>query len=214
MNESRYFKNNLKFIRRELKLEQQDLADALNRKSGSSVSDWERGKSVPGIKTLTQVAELYGVTVTQLMETDLTKKGDSLPSNVRRVMNTIRIPVLGTISCGDPITAIENIDEYREVSIEGLPNGELFILDARGDSMSPTIPDGATVICLAQPDVENGELAAVLLNDGDVATLKRVRKLKDSVLLEPLNTNYDPILINGENNARIIGKAIKVSFDL
>ena len=91
-----------------------------------------------------------------------------------------------------------------------MPSGELFYLNAKGNSMFPTISDGSLVLCRQQPDVESGEIAAVLVNDDSEATLKRVRKLDETIILEPINNEYDPFIINKKNPARIVGKALEV----
>ena len=126
-------------------------------------------------------------------------------------VNVVDIPVLGNIACGDPITAEENIQEYHQRMAEDLPSGELFYLVAKGDSMKPVIESGSLVLCRQQPEVENGEIAAVLVNGNTEATLKKVRKIKDSILLEPINENYEPYIITESNPATIIGKAIEVT---
>ena len=128
--------------------------------------------------------------------------------------NSVSIPVLGSIACGEPITAEDNVNEYRETLKSSIPSGNLFYLRAQGDSMSPKIPDGSYVLVREQSDVENGEIGAVLLNGDEEATLKRVRKLGDSVLLESINEDYPPYLITDDNPARIIGKAVKLEVDL
>lgn len=125
----------------------------------------------------------------------------------------VKIPILGTIACGNPITAQENIETYKERTSENLPSGNVFYLRAKGDSMSPLILEGSLVLIREQPDVENGEIAAVLVNGDEEATLKRVRKLGDTMLLEAINDKYDPYLINSDNPARILGKAIEFTFE-
>lgn len=127
------------------------------------------------------------------------------------VKKTVEIPVLGEIACGDPITANENVAEFHSRVLDDLPKGELFYLKAKGDSMAPIIDSEALVLCRQQPDVENGEIAAVLLNGKTEATLKKVRKIKDSVLLEPINDKYEPYIVNDNNPATIIGKAVEVT---
>lgn len=123
--------------------------------------------------------------------------------------NTVEIPILGDIACGDPITAEDNIIDYKSRIADDLPKGELFYLRAKGNSMSPEIRSGALVLCRQQPDVENGEIAAVLVNGNTEATLKKVRKIKDSILLEPINEDYEPYIVNEDNPATIIGKAVE-----
>lgn len=124
------------------------------------------------------------------------------------------MPVLGRIACGDPILAEENISGYRAEPKDGLPSGDLYYLEAKGNSMEPTIPDGAMVLIRKQPDVETNEIAAVLVNGDTEATLKRVRKQNDVILLMPDNPEYDPIIVNEKNPARIIGKAVRFTRDL
>jgi len=128
--------------------------------------------------------------------------------------DTASIPIIGYISCGDPIDAQENVEGYKDRPIDNLPSGELFYLNAQGDSMAPVITDGSLVLCRKQFDVENGEIAAVLVNGDTEATLKKVRKLEGMTLLEPINDAYDPYIINENNPGRIVGKAIEVTTGL
>lgn len=80
--------------------------------------------------------------------------------------------------------------------------------------MEPTIPDKAIVVIHEQPEVEDGEIAAVQVDHDTEATLKRVKHQGDMILLMPDNKNYDPIILNKDNPGRIIGKAIKYSAPL
>lgn len=134
--------------------------------------------------------------------------------NITEVNEMVEIPIIGKIACGDPITAIENTLDYRSVPKENLPKGELFFLDAIGDSMEPKIPDGSVVLCRKQEDVESGEIAVVLMNGDEEVTLKKLIKSNGAILLHSFNDKYDPILINESNPARVVGKAIKVEVDL
>lgn len=127
---------------------------------------------------------------------------------------TINIPVLGTIACGDPITAEENIERYIEEPQDSLPNGNIFYLAAKGKSMEPTIPDGSMVLIKEQPEVEDGEIAAVLVNSDSEATLKRIKYQKGMVILMPDNPSFNPIILTKDNPGRIIGKAIRYTTDL
>lgn len=128
--------------------------------------------------------------------------------------NLLQIPILGKIAAGTPIIAEENTEYYITVENKwNLSNRELFALKIKGDSMKNSrIYDGDTVIIKKQPDVENGEIAAVLVN-GDDATLKKVKKYDNGeTWLFPSNDDYAPIRIENEN-ARIIGKVIQVIFE-
>lgn len=209
MNDN-YFATNLKFLRVKKGLEQRDISEMLGLKSPTSVTNWEKGTNMAKTGHLNDLATYFNVTLHDLVNVDLTKNDD----NLHLVSEIVNIPVLGEIACGDPITAQENIEEYRERPTNNLPSGNLFYLKTKGDSMEPKIPDNSYVLIREQADVENGEIAAVLVNGDTEATLKKVRKLDDVVLLEAVNEKYDPYIVNDENPARILGKAVEVSFEL
>ena len=139
-----------------------------------------------------------------------------MPEESSKVLpiNIIKIPILGEIACGDPIIAEENIEGYREELVDLLPSGNLFYLKARGNSMNPTIPTGSYVLIREQPEVEEGQIAAVLVNGDTEATLKRVKHQGNMVMLVADNSDYPPYIITEDNPARILGKAMKFSADL
>lgn len=186
----------------------------LSRDTGippSTLNGYIKGTSLLNGGNLQKIADYFGVPKSSIDP----RFSQQSPTNLTPITSkTIQIPVLGSIACGEPILAEENIVEYREVFADNLPSGNLFFLQAKGDSMEPRIPDGSYVLIRQQPDVENGQIAAVLVNGDTEATLKRVRKLGDSVLLEAINEEYAPYLINENNPAKIIGKAVKVEIEL
>lgn len=121
-------------------------------------------------------------------------------------IKTKKVPLLGTIACGDPILATENIDEY--VLADGSVQCD-FALRCKGDSMiNARIFDGDIVYIRQQADVDNGEIAAILI--GDEATIKRVYKYPDRMILQPENPTFQPMVYEGDklNEIRIIGKAV------
>lgn len=129
-----------------------------------------------------------------------------LPKNIIPMPETRRIPLVGSIACGSPILAEENIEEY--ISIPKDLSGD-FALTCKGDSMiNARIFDGDIVYIRQQDTVENGEIAAVLIDNE--ATLKRVRLFDDHISLEPENPMYKPLVYWNEdmNSVRILGKAV------
>lgn len=137
------------------------------------------------------------------------------PSNIIEIsQRTVRIPVLGEIACGEPILVEENYEDYRTVLDENLPTGDLVYLQAKGDSMHPTISDGSMVLIRIQEEVENGEIAAVTFNLNAHATLKRVKKQGGLIILMPDNNSHEPIIVTSDNPVRIIGKAIRLEQEL
>lgn len=194
---------NLKKRREELNLSQESVAESIGV-TKATVSKWEKG-DIANMKR-DKIALLAKV----LKVSPLSILGLEDVSDSDRVM----IPILGTIMCGEPILAEENIEGYREEIADFLPSGELFFLKTKGDSMVPTVPEKSYVLLRKQENVEDGEIAAVIVNGDNEATLKRVKRQNGIVMLIADNKDYSPILITPENPARIIGKAVKVSFDL
>jgi repressor LexA len=125
------------------------------------------------------------------------------PDNLMALPETRKIPMLGEIACGTPKYAAQEF-EY----VDGPAKAD-FCLTARGDSMiNARIFDGDIVFCHAQDSVENGEIAAVIIDDE--ATLKRFRQVQGAVILSAENPQYQDLVYTGEqiNNIRIIGKAV------
>lgn len=176
----------------------------------TTLSDWINEKTYPRIDKIELMANYFKVSKADLIEES------TIPSNIIPATpeNMVAIPIIGTIACGDPILADENIIGYRYHLKDTLPKGETFYLKAKGDSMEPKIPNGADVLIRHQDTVEDGEIAAVLVNGDTEVTLKRVRYQGDSVMLVAENSNYPPYIINKENPARIVGKAVEFVFDL
>lgn len=127
-------------------------------------------------------------------------------SNIIPMPSTYKVPLIGTIACGKPILAVEEADELVEVPDFIYAD---FALRCKGDSMiNARIFDGDVVYIRKQPEVENGDIAAVLV--GDEATLKKVTLSPDKLVLEPANPMYDPLVFRGEemNQVEILGKAV------
>lgn len=172
----------------------------------ATVRSWFNGEKYPRLDKIQVLADYFNVPRSRITEEQT--------GLMERVSSLVKIPVLGTITCGEPILAEENIEDYREEIADLMPTGKVFFLKTKGKSMVPTIPEDSFVLIREQPTVEEGEIAAVLLNGDTEATLKRVKRQGDTIILVPDNNEFTPIIVNSDNPARIIGKAIKVSFDL
>ena len=123
-----------------------------------------------------------------------------------------RIPILGTVAAGVPLYAEQNILGYEDVPGSLVKSGEYFFLIVRGDSMiGSRILPGDKVLIRKQPLVENGEIALVLVN-GDEATLKRVKYLDGTAILYPDNPSYSP-MIYPVSDVEIVGYVAQVVFN-
>ena len=166
-------------LRRERGLNQEELAELalLHR---VTVAKYETGVIEPGALAISRLADALGVSADELL-----CRTQKLPPFIQMVSGAV--PVVGEIACGTPITAQQNIEGYAE-----LPDGVHadFALRCKGDSMSPTFEDGDLVLIRQQPEVENGQIAAIGI-DGE-AMLKHVYVQNGGVLCVSDNPQYAP----------------------
>lgn len=201
----------IRSLRKSNKLTLEELANQLNSRNSSSgftkgrLSKWENDREEPKLSSLNQVAQFFNVDIDYFFNESQPSNASSLPRNIAR------IPVIGAIACGDPIDADENIVDYINVP-EPIPT-DAFALVCEGSSMEPSIIDGDKVVIEPTPDVEDGQVAAVLVDDQTKATLKRIKHIGNSIWLMPDNRDYDPIVLDAQHPGRIIGKAIKLMRD-
>ena len=197
---STVFKN----LRKDNSLTQAELAKKLGV-APSTVGMYERGQREPDFETLEKIANCFSVNMNTLLgkenETDITS--GSLG---------IKIPVLGKVAAGIPITAVENILDYEEISSEMASSGEYVALKIQGSSMEPRMYEGDVVIVRVQSSVEHGEVAVVMV-DGSEATVKKVQFQSSGILLQPFNPSYEPIFYSNEEieklPVRIFGKVVE-----
>ena len=210
------FSERFKLLRKERGLSQAALATELGF-TKSSVNMYERGDREPGLESLETIADFFNVDMDYFLgKSDVqnrflyTPASDAesvaLPDNIIPRPVTYTVPLLGTIACGEPILAAENIEDNVEVPEHIHAD---FALRCKGDSMiNARIHDGDIVYIRQQPAVNNGEIAAVLI--GDEATLKRVYVYEDHVVLQPENPAYEPLVYfkDAMQAVRILGKAV------
>lgn len=195
---------------RELRrLTQEQLGNALGMNK-STIQRYETGQiSKIKIPVLESIAKALNVNPNwlALKSEDMTiKKYPYEIKNIIPLPKTKKVPLVGTIACGTPTTAVENIEDYIDMSEDIHAD---FALRCKGDSMiNARIFDGDIVYIRQQPDVDNGEIAAVLIDDE--ATLKRVFKHKDSLELRAENPTFPPLYYEGSEleTIRILGKAV------
>lgn len=169
----------------------------------AAVQKWECGK-VQNLKreTIKKLADIFEVSPSSFIDSDTYPDID----NIIPIPKFNRVPLLGTIACGNPILAQENIE--CDVDIPENIKAD-FALRCKGDSMiDARICDGDIVYIRQQPTVDNGQIAAVLI--GDEATLKKVFLSKGTLTLMACNSNFEPLTYSGEelNEIRILGKAV------
>lgn len=195
----------IKFLREEANMTQQELAEKVGFKTASAVNKIELGLRDINQTKIRAFANALGVTPGELMGD--TKTNTFIPDGFQPLPKTVKRPRLGIISCGDPIDTPENFDGYDDVP--DFIDCD-FTLVCEGDSMiGARICDGDVVYIKQQPTIENGQIAAVLV-DGYEKLLKRVYITEESVILQAENPAYPPRSYHKEdmNRVSIIGKVV------
>lgn len=168
----------------------------------AAVQKWECG-TVQNLKreTIKRLAEVFNVAPSSFIDED------------EPMSSGVKVPVLGYVRAGIPIEAVEEILDYEEISRDMARQGEYFALSIKGDSMEPKISEGDVVIVRRQETVENGEYAVVLVNGND-ATVKKFYKNENGVKLLSTNPSYDPFFYTvDEVNSlpiRVVGKVVEL----
>jgi len=197
----------LKQLRLESKLTQKEFAHIIGV-SESTIGMYERNQREPAFEVLEAIADYFNVDMDYLTGRSSVRRSVSYSpvDNVIPMPRMGSVPLIGTIACGEPILAVENIeamvDKPEHIKAD-------FALRCKGDSMiNARIYDGDIVYIRQQPTVDDGQIAAVLI--GDEATLKRVHFFPDHVVLEPENPQFRPLVYweNDMNSVRILGLAV------
>lgn len=124
------------------------------------------------------------------------------PKNLYTGKEMVEVPVIGKITAGEPILAVENVTDTFPIPLDFVGNGESFMLTVRGESMIEAgILNGDYILVKKQNTAENGEIVVALI--GDEATVKTFYKEKDHIRLQPENSTMDPIIVP---DCQILGK--------
>ena len=181
---------NIKKIRLEHELSQADLGKIAGV-SDKAVSTWELGIKIPRMGAVEKMANYFGIPKSAILDdAQPAPASRPIPPGFEPMPKMKKIPLIGSIACGEPITAEQNIERYIGVPAAWRAD---FALTCHGDSMSPTICDGDIVCIRCQPEVEQGEIAAVRI--GGEATLKHFHRQGDAVMLLADNAAVCPPMI-------------------
>ena len=197
----------MKTRRKELCLSAETIAERIHV-SPTTIYRYEKGdiEKVPS-DVLIEIAAALHTTPAYLMGWEEDE------STATSSPNAVKIPVLGRVAAGLPITAVENILDYEEIPHSLAATGEFVALQIKGQSMEPRIYEGDIVIVRVQPTAETGDLAVVIVN-GDEATVKKIKILPEGILLQPFNPTYQPMFYSCsdiENKpVRIFGKVVEL----
>lgn len=193
--------NRIRMLRTSQEMKQSDLAMQL-KVGQNTISNWENDRTEPDTASLQKMALIFGCSIDYLLGHDAARSQEGC-----------RIPVLGDVAAGIPIEAITDIVDYEDIDAAMAATGDFFGLRIKGSSMEPRMRDGDVVIVRKQDDAETGDTAVVLVN-GDSATVKKIKKGPDGIQLIPTNPAYDPIYYTAADIAslpvRIIGRVVEL----
>ena len=179
----------------------------------STFSDWIKGNKYPRIDKIELMANYFNISKADLVERKENSDFADTYDNIYKISKK-KLPLLGTIACGEPIFASEDRESYVMV---GMDINADFCLKCKGDSMiNARIYDGDIVFIRKQDIVANGEIAAIIIEDE--ATLKRFYYYKEQnmVILKPENSKYEDIVLMGEQleKVKVLGKAVAFQSDV
>lgn len=201
----------LKAIRTENNMSMEELKNTLNYKydlniSKSMISRWENNKSEPFNTYLSAYAREFNLDMNDLLDIEDKNDLSNIPG-IKIIKKFVTVPVLGEIACGEPIFCNQNYDNILQIDEDlGRPD---FSLTAKGDSMVDAgIDDGDIVFFKNAPTVENGKIAAVIIDN--TTTLKRFFKNEHEIILQPENKSYSPIIIREDDGqeVRVLGEMV------
>lgn len=200
---------NIKRIRLEHGLSQSELGKIAGV-SDKAVSTWELGLKTPRMGAVEKMANHFGITKSAIVDdapmTSLQKP--VVPPGFMPMPEMVQVPLIGSIACGTPITAEQNIKSYVGVPAAWRAD---FALECHGDSMAPTICDGDVVCIRSQPEVEQGQIAAVRI--GEEATLKHCYYQNGVVQLIADNPSVcPPMVYTGSDLDEIEVEGLAVGF--
>lgn len=184
----------------------------LSEKTGipkSSISQYMSGYAKPKQDRIYLISKALDINPTWLLGYDVNINIEKQTEDIG-----IKIPILGTVIAGIPVTAVEDIIGYEEINEKMARCGDYFALKIKGDSMEPKMSKGDIVIVKQQNTVENGQIAIVLVN-GDEATVKKVRFRDNGIELIAFNSYvYEPHFYSAkeidELPVKIIGRVVEL----
>ena len=234
-------KNRIRELREEKGMRQVELAEILGVRQ-NTLSTWETGRYEPDGEMLQKIADYFDVSIDYVMNKATVRRMPESSVDVVRMMRLIRtvenmspsqfdetvnyadkvragqieaysIPVLGDVAAGIPIEAITDIVDYEEIDAAVADSSEYFGLRLKGASMEPRMREGDVVIVRKQEDVESGDVAVVMVN-GDSATVKKIKKGPSGITLIPNNPVFDTMFYTNDEiqslPVRILGKVVEL----
>ena len=198
--------NRIKQLREEHGKSQTDLAKYLGI-TPQAVSGYENGRRNPPTDICQRIADFFFVS------TDYVLGRSDNPGQVKPPSKTVRIPVLGRVAAGIPFDAVEEIVDFEDIPATLARSGEYFGLRIKGDSMSPRILNGDTVIVRRQDDADSGDIVIALVNSSE-GCCKRFKRFAGGISLISINPAYEPLVYSDDEiknlPVQIVGRVVEL----
>ena len=199
------FKDKIRYYRKLRGISQEILADKLGYKSFTTIQKWEDGTSSPPIGTVKKVADILGVTIEELTSDDVAEDFDGVTNLIRPASRPV--PILGDICAGEGTWCEENFEGHFFIDSSVKAD---FCVRVRGDSMIDAgIFNGDLAFIKKTYDYTNGKIYAVRINSDCEAVLKKVFWQEDTIILNPCNADYEPIVTDAQGMT-VIGECVGV----
>ena len=193
--------NDWKSLRKTNNLSQAEVAKKLGI-TQQAYANYERGARQADYETLSKLSAIFDVSIDYL----LGQTADNKPSGTW-------IPVLGKVQAGIPVEAVQDVIDYEDISQISKNGSEYFALQVKGASMEPKFSEGDVVIVKKQDIAEDGDIVIAMVN-GDEATIKKLKKRADGIVLLPLNPQFDMMYYTADDieklPVRILGKVVEL----
>lgn len=202
------FKDKIRFYRKLRGISQEALADKLGYKSFTTIQKWEDGTSSPPIGTVKKVADILGVTIEELTsDEDISSEPDLTGISNISFPASKPVPILGDICAGEGTWCEENFEGHFFIDSSVKAD---FCVRVRGNSMIDAgIFNGDLAFIKKTYDYTNGKIYAVRINSDCEAVLKKVFWQEDTIILNPCNADYEPIVTDAEGMT-VIGECVGV----
>ena len=195
----------LRSLRKQYKISQVELASRLGV-TQATLSGWETEKYEIDNKSLRLLSEIFNVSIDYILGND----ASSSPTPSKK---GIKIPVLGNVQAGIPVEAVQEILDWEEITEDMAAQGDHFGLAVKGHSMEPRFAPDDVVIVRKQSTAETGDVVIALVN-GDDATIKKLKKMENGIMLVPTNPDFEAMFYTNEEiekkPVRIIGKVVEL----
>lgn len=186
-----FFATNVRHLRKQHGYTQEYVAEKLGYKSFTTVQKWESGESKPHYDKMIKLAELFDVDINDLTGMDLSSSSFKAPY----ISGSSQVPIIGSVPVDALPETFEHIRGYVDMPSHFLREKKYFAMEINDESMMPDFRTGDIVIFESAAECKSSDMCVVRLGGEDIV-FRKIRKKRDCFLLQPLNPEYEPVLVD------------------